>query len=390
MVAIRSMSIVVLAGLMAGLVSAQEPPSSSQKPARLPGAISVDEATELTNGWALLAQGHVQEAAARAAKVLTAYTRSAAALILAVEAEIARGAAAAGLTLYERWLGARTMEETGVLRRIAQAALREDAAQREHAGVRLEAMRALAADGEAAAQGELASAAYKGGYSETRTLASLGDERAVNILIAELNKGTADKVTSIDALGESRSKLAIKPLLDHVKDPRPEVRAAVALALAKAGGWDYAEPIRSMLMDESSFVRARAAGALYQLGDDSGLPLLEELARQESAAGRSIAATLMAGRPTQEWQALVRSLTSADEPEVRIQAARLIAPHDPELANRVLEELAGHGNPAIRELASRTLSEAAAGDLTSLRKLLRHGDRLTRVRAAGRILALTR
>jgi hypothetical protein len=123
--------------------------ASSDTPKRLPGALSADEATELTNGWALIAQGMFPEAAARAAKVLAAYPRSAAALILAVEAEIGRGAAAAGLTVYERWLGERRMEEPGVLRRIALAALREESAQQAHAAVRLAARRALAADGDA-------------------------------------------------------------------------------------------------------------------------------------------------------------------------------------------------------------------------------------------------
>ena len=86
----------------------------------------------------------------------------------------------------------------------------------------------------------------------------------------------------------------------------------------------------------------------------------------------------------------VRRLTSASEPEVRIGAATLIAPHDPELAQRVIEREMADSNPAVREMATDALTEVVATDLRRLRQLLRLPDRLSRARAAGRILALVR
>src|SRR5512145_3040495 len=169
-----SSTFALLLAIAASPASAQQaaPPPKTQAPARLPGAMGIEEATELTNGWALLAEGRAEQAAARAARVLAADPRSAPALTLAVEAEIARGGAGAALTRYEAWLGQRTIEEAGVLRRVAQAALKGEAAQRQDSAARLEALRALVQAGDGAAEAELARAVVEGRSAETRILAA--------------------------------------------------------------------------------------------------------------------------------------------------------------------------------------------------------------------------
>ena len=70
-------------------------------------------------------------------------------------------------------------------------------------------------------------------------------------------------------------------------------------------------------------------------------------------------------------------------------AARLLVPHDPELARKVLQGAMNDGNPAIRELASDAFGEIAATDFPTLRQLMKSSDRLTSVQAAGRASALT-
>src|SRR5687767_14857096 len=105
-------------------VIAQTPakPAGPTPPPR-PGSIARDEAIALTQGWAMLAEGHADKAAARASEILAVYPRSAAALSLAVEANIARAGAHAGLAQYELWLGSRALEEPSIVRRIAVALL---------------------------------------------------------------------------------------------------------------------------------------------------------------------------------------------------------------------------------------------------------------------------
>jgi HEAT repeat protein len=122
----------------------------------------------------------------------------------------------------------------------------------------------------------------------------------------------------------------------------------------------------------------------------SGLTILRGLLQEESAKSRLIAAQAMASAPDALWMDQVRRLTSDGEPDVRIGAARLLLPHDPELARQILERGMNDENPAIRDLASAGFSEAAAGDLRMLRHFLKLNDRLGRVRAAARILELLR
>ncbi|MEW5984941.1 MAG: HEAT repeat domain-containing protein [Acidobacteriota bacterium] len=355
-----------------------------------PEAVSVEEATAITNGWALLAQGMVNEAAAKAAQALAAYPRSAGAIVLALEAEIARGGAGAGLSLYERWLRDRTLEEPALLRRLAGAVLREQSARRQDPLARVEALLALAGDGDGDASRELERPSEAPGASETFALASLGDERAVRRVIEEFRNGVSSGVPAIDALGSSRSRLAIGLLTGLLDDPRQEIRGAAVDALAKVGSPGSASRIAPLLSDRSVYVRARAAGALYRLGDYSGLPFLQDLMADPTPSLQLLAAEAMASRPDGTWLRFVQDLTASPDLEVRAAAGRLVAPHDPELARATFESLMQDENPAIRELGSRGLADAVTNDLTALRRLLRNTSSLVRVRAAARVLLLTR
>jgi HEAT repeat protein len=367
------------------LTLAQQPASPSQ-----PAALSAAEASAVMNGWTLLAQGRADQAAATAEKVLTTNPRSAAGLVLALEAELARAGALAALTRYERWLGQRTLEEPAALGRIARGLLQEGAAQSEDPAARTESLRGLAAGGDAGAIAELERAAAAGSWGDALPLAALGNTRGVNVLIEALNKGSGNVMVIAQALGDSKSKAAVTPLIARLEDPKSEVRAMAAQSLGKLGDASAVPRLKALLSDRTAFVRIQAAGALHRLGDDSGQPVLQELMSQTVPSMRLAAADAMSSRPDAAWQALVRELATSQDLEVRAQAARLIAPHDPELARSVLEPLLTNGNPAIRELASDAAIESGPGDLTALRHLMRSNERLTRVRAAARVAGLTR
>jgi hypothetical protein len=373
----------------AGAQTAAKPPG--QTPASRPESITRDEAIALTQGWAMLAEGKADRAASRAGEILAVYPRSSAALSLAVEASIAQAGAHAGLTQYERWLGTRPFEEPAIVRRIAAALLQEVAREEPMDTARLEALRALANDGDRTAVSALTTASRSGNSPETRVMAAMGDARSVKMLIAELN-GTGGNLTStIEALGDSGSRAAVTPLVQQLQHRAPEVRAAAADALGKLGKrYDVVESLKPALKDQNGYVRTRAAAALFGLGDMSGLTLLQGLLQEESARSRLIAVQAMASSPDAAWIDQARQLTSASEPEVRIGAARLLLPHDPQYARPILERGMNDENPAIRDLASESIGEAAAGDLRALRYFMRLNDRLGRVRAAARVLVLLR
>lgn len=350
--------------------------------------MSVEAATELTNGWAQLAEGRPVEALIHAQRVLDKEPRSVAGMVLAIEADIANHGAAAGLAQYEHWLGARTLEEPGALRRIARAVLVEGATQKADQGARIEALRALAADGDPQAAREVTDLIAHGAIP-TRSRAALGDERAVAALVAQLNQG-AGQVQTIDALGQSGSALAIPSLVARLQDPRQEIRAAALDALARLGDADVVPQLTPLLSDSNLRVRVSAAGALLQLGDFSGVQMLQGLMTDPSPSARLLAAQALASHPDGSWIAVVRELAMGDDPEIRAGAARLLGPHDPEVARAVLNALATDDNPALRELAALDLGEVATSDLTALRGLMKSDAPLTRVKAAAQLLAVTR
>ena len=354
--------------------------------------MNVEERTIIAQGWALLAQGLLDEAAARAEKALATSPQNPSALVLAVEVAVTRSGAQAALGRYERWLGQRTMEEPVLVRRIALALLREAASQSENTAARLEALRTLAADGDPAAAAELRNAVSPAGTAERGLLASMGNERAITALIADLNSGNANAMSIIEALARSGSKSAIAPLTDRLQSPSPEIRGAAVEGLGRLGSalasYDLIDRIKPLLADPTSYVRVKAAGALYALNDMSGLQILQDLLLADPPASRLIAVQAMASRPDPVWLDQVRRLTSVGEPEVRVGAALLLAPHDPEVSRTVLKSVSNDPSPAIRAMASEALVEVGPNDFPALRHLMKSADRLTSVRAAGRLLAL--
>lgn len=347
-------------------------------------------AAALAQGWARLAKGDATGAAADAARALALDPLSISAVSLAIEAALFQGDATAALDAYERWLKTRRLDSAYALRRVALGVARQVAGSKTHPLARVEALKVLAADGDRDAMVALDEAAAAGSFNDARALASLGNERAIQFLIKSLESAPGHKGAFITALAESGSKLAIAPLRKVLADPMDVHRAAAADALGRLGATEAVPQLRALLEDPFFAVRLEAAGALYRLNDTAGLAVLQEAAASEHAAIRVAAARELSAQPDATWQALVRSLVNDPDPVVRLDAARLLAPYDRDLADKVLRELASHENIAVREAASGVLVEQVAADLATLRGLLRNPDERVRVKAAGRLLELTR
>jgi HEAT repeat protein len=367
------------------------PVASTAQPPQPPRPATSQDAAELARGWQLLAEGRAADAAKVAADVLAASPRHAAAFSLAIEAALATGGTPAALTLYERWLGERRLEEPGALRAIAVARLRATAVDVQDSATRIAALQALARDGDRSARQQLETLRAAGGIVAERAMAASGDATAVKRLASALEtSGAAEGVLALEALGASGSREAAPAIAARLTDERSEIRGAAAEALGRMGATDYGGALRELLNDRSFYVRLKAAGALARLGDDSGAAAARELAAHESPTVRLAAAEAMAAQPTDEWKNLVRSLLADSNPEVRMGAARLLAPYDPDAAFAALDALGAHENPVVRQLAVRATGEIETSDLTVLRRLLKADAPLVRVRAAARVLALTR
>jgi HEAT repeat protein len=372
----------------AGRLEAQTGPAHRPSP-RAAASIPAEQAMELTNGWARLAEGRPAEAMINAQRVLAREPRSIEGLTLAVEADISGHGALAGLLQYEHWLAGRTLEEPGILRRVARAVLVEAGAQRADDQARVEALRSLAGDRDPQAAHDV-QVGINGAAVPPRSRAALGDTRATAALIAELNRGGPGQVKTIEALAAAGSEQAIPALVARLKDPRQEIRTAAVAALGALGNTQVVPQLSGLLSDQDLAVRTAAAGALLRLGDSSGIQTLQTGLTDPSPSVRLLAAEAMASQPDGSWMSVVRDLAMSEDPEVRAAAARLLGPHDPEFARSVLNALAADENPAIRELAAVDMGEVVTTDLTALRALLKSEATLTRVRAAGQVLSLTR
>lgn len=335
------------------------------------------ETAAVARGWEMLAKGDAAAASTLAGDLLKKYPASAAVLVLAIDAAAAQSGALAALGVYERWLGSRTLEDGYVLRRVARALLREIARNHADRARSLEAIEALIRDGNADAASLLPSKE------------STGNQQTVDSLIAESKEPGPGRRMAILALAKSGSSQAITPLTALLKDPDPVVRAATAEALGALSAEQAIPSLKSLLDDPVFHVRVAAATALATLKDPSGIGWLRPLLASEHAGVRVGAAAALKNEADADWLFVVRGLTKETDPEIRRQAAELVAPHDPELARATLEPLLNDPNPALRQAAADSYATATA-DFAVLRRFLRSADAGTQVRAADRMLSLTR
>ena len=352
------------------------------------GSISADEAPILSAGWALFAKGDPSGAFRLADDVARRAPRSTAAAALAVEAAIASTGASAALSWYDQWLGQRLMEEPQLLRTIARAMLVETARQTQNPRAQRLALQALADAGEAPVVEQLRRQAAAGRLPEAEILARAGDNGSVQILIAELEAGNANKLEVIEALAASHSPAALAPLVRALNDGLPVLRYAAADALGELGDPAAGPHLRTALGGANVHLRVKAAGALLRLGDASGVPVLQNLAKSPHANERLLAARGLSARPDEQWLGLTRTLLREADPDVRLAAAGLVAPVDPEAARAAMYALSNDPNPVIREEAASLMIEHLPGDAATLRGWMKSPDRIQRVRAAARLLTL--
>ena len=348
------------------------------------------ETSALARGWSQLAQNDAAGAARTASDALARNPSSSGALTLLVDAELARGRSPAAISAYTKWVGDRRLDNAYVLRRIARAVLVESSTGAPNTTARIQALKALADDGDDAAAAVLNEGVVARRFDETRALAASGDERAVQVLIAQLQTMPGAKGALIDALGDSGSSLPVPHLMALLADTNDINRAEAVDALARLGATQAVPALRRLLNDPVFSVRLKAAGALFRLNDSSGLALLNEVSQSEHAGVRLAAAREMASQPDSTWQSLIRSLTEDPDPSVRVEAAKLLAPYDHSTASEVLHQLMRDDNIAIREAATQAFLDRAVTDFAALRTVLLSGDPAMRVAAATRILELTR
>ena len=312
-------------------------------------------------------------------------------LSLAVESEIGQSGAAAALGLYEQWLGNRAAEEPGTLRRVARAFLYEWTRQATDSVAQVEALKALAREGDADAVTTLTAGAGAGGPVEARALASLGNAEAVDS-IREPNEDDA----RAQVLRHPRARRERLPsgrgrarrVADRPRRREPRQRGRCARQDWTPGR--HSAPAAAL--ERPQWRRARVGRRFARQARG------RQRQKRSWKSWRPVRTRRSAVAPRCSWpRSLTRSgrrsgrgLANDSDAATRLDAARLLAPYNPEFARPIFDSLLNDSNPAIRDLVGQAVAQAPDVGFPRLRQLLRAGTGAVKVAAADRVLSMTR
>lgn len=255
-------------------------------------------------------------------------------------------------------------------------------------------------------------------------------EEAVDFLVAELASTNAQArhlaVDALAAIGDEKLQEVLLPCLGT--EPDPQVRVAIAGALARLDGDSAAKEIQRLARsDPDWFVRARCHSLLAEMNAPGAQEFLleslkivgPELDRDAEADGnldrvfdgpervRSAIMTglRLLGMAEEEVLAAARAAGASTEPEVpgmaaavallrdadasrRVEAARLLGQGGPVVA-AVLVRALEDPDPAVRSEAARSLGRVGSGDsLTALAACLKDPDPGVRLAASTALRAV--
>jgi len=196
-------------------------------------------------------------------------------------------------------------------------------------------------------------------------------------------------VGALVAADRERALSALGSLLDMTPTPAG-VEAARVLASTEGEGAETARAfLRGALVSGDSRVRSQAAVALWSLPSNEALvpAIVEALAAETEPAVKRVIAGILAVRADTRDQALaaLREMMEGRGMDA-VQAAALLAQHEPAHAIPILTAAMENGEPEVRRTAARALARDALKP-DAARTALRDDDPLVRIYAAGGILA---
>lgn len=351
------------------------------------------DAPAIAAGWSALAGGQTEAAVKSADTILQRRPWDRAALVLKIAA-LSAAAPGRALDAYEQWLGAKRRDDAGLIEPIAIGVLQEIVKGRD-ASRRRDALKALAAARVAGAREALAALppAPEDVFMADAQAARGGDAEAAR----RLAKAAADPTSATPALARALAEAGSSGepgLLLLVKSSNLEIRAAAARALGAMKAESSRAALQQLRQDPDPIVRLSATVSLAQMGDQPALDAVDKMLLSGVPDVQIAAAEAWEGRDG-PWVAIVRPLLENPDGLTRLEAARAIAPVDPEAARRVLGDALKDPNPAVRleatAIVNRTLeSKLEVADIAALRQRLRDADAAVRLSAASALLRLAR
>lgn len=353
-------------------------------------AAATGTAATLGAGWNALAAGQ-RDAAVRAAdSILQQRPWDHAAMLLKLHA-LSAGSADAALLVYDQWLVAHHTDDLGLLEPVAIATLREIAKSGD-ATLRHDALSALAAGKvEGAEPPPAATEAGGAGLDRDLAAARAGDPAALQRLSEMADPRQHPRNAALAANLTAAGPAAEPALVAMLGSADGETRAAAARSLGVLRSGAARATLQKLESDPDPRVRLNATVALAKLGDSAALTSVDRLLAGGVPEVQLVAAETWEGQPG-PWVEAIRPLLDNPDGLTRIQAARLIAPVDPEAARRTLEAAASDNNPVMRAEAASALTSLASSttgvDVPTLRRRLHDRDPLVRLTSARALLKL--
>src|SRR5262249_27039134 len=369
------------------LMLAQAAPPRAQTPPVPKDA----DAAALARGWNALASGQYDAAARAADAMLERREWDGAALQLKISA-LSALAPARGLDAYEARLARSRREDIALLEPVAIAVLQEIARTLDSPLKRL-ALEALVDSRVAGAREALVSLSQGTPFPADAPAARAGDRAALDRLTpaagtsADATTSLAEALAGLGAPGESG-------LLRLMKAGNPDVRAAASQALASSSSVQARQALGDASNDADPRVRLWGTIGLARAGDPAALARVDQMLAS-SVPDLQIAAAMAWNGRAGPWVEVIRPLLDSPEGLTRIEAARVIAPVDPEAAKKALQNALNDPNPVIRSVSAKTLQSAGVeridtGDIGILRPRLRDPDPAVRLSVASALLKIAR
>jgi HEAT repeat protein/MFS family permease len=122
------------------------------------------------------------------------------------------------------------------------------------------------------------------------------------------------KIDLVSRLGDTRSRLVTRELIEHLSDPSPEVREEAIIALAKSKDPEAVEALLAKLRSPQYGLQEQSARALGRIGDRRSVPTLIDSLSDPDAGVRASAARALG--EIGDWRArepLLQKLNSEKE-----------------------------------------------------------------------------
>ncbi len=214
-------------------------------------------------------------------------------------------------------------------------------------------------------------------YSAVQALGKLADSRAVEKLIAILQKDRwYIRATAAETLGKVGDLQAVEPLIAALTDLEPKVRQNAADALAKLRDNRAVENLITALQDTSAHVRRSAIYALAAMGDRAAIePIIRLLREDDRMTRRSAAEALGKFKDESAGNVLITALYD-DDVYVRMSAAQSLGELMSIKAVKHLQEALQDTDVYVQSAARRALEKIATPGATAAVAAWRkqHGD----------------